>query len=43
MEEARKLQDTLKENFPKAIISIDEIGPVIGSHLGPKTIGICFF
>lgn len=42
-EEAKKLQITLKEKFPKAMITIDELGPVIGAHLGPKTIGICFY
>ena len=43
IEDAEKLQHSLKEKFPNATISIDELGPVIGSHLGPKTIGICFY
>lgn len=43
IEEARKLQDVLIQKFPKAIISIDELGPVVGSHLGPKTLGLCFY
>lgn len=42
-EEAEKLQTTLKEKFPDAIITVDELGPVIGAHLGPKSIGICFY
>ncbi len=42
-EDANKLKDKLEEKFPNAIISIDELGPVIGAHLGPKGIGICFY
>lgn len=41
--EALNLKKILMEKFPKAKISIDEIGPIVGSHLGPKTIGICFY
>lgn len=40
---AEKMDSTLKEKFPHATITIDELGPVIGSHLGPKGIGICFY
>lgn len=43
IEDAEKLKASLKEKFPNATISIDELGPVVGSHLGPKTIGICFY
>jgi len=42
-EDAEKIKDLLKEKFPDAIIIIDELGPVIGSHLGPKGIGVCFY
>ncbi|WP_313756626.1 DegV family protein [Tissierella sp.] len=42
-EDAEKVKDLLKEKFPNAIIIIDELGPVIGSHLGPKGIGVCFY
>jgi len=41
--EALKLKESLEEKFPDAKISIDEIGPVIGCHIGPKAIGICFY
>src|SRR5699024_7568201 len=41
--EALNLQKSLAKRFPKAEISIDEIGPIVGAHLGPKTIGICFY
>jgi DegV family protein with EDD domain len=42
-EEALKMMKGLKDRFPKAVISIDEVGPVIGCHLGPKGMGICFY
>lgn len=42
-EEAIKIKNNLQEKFPNALISVDELGPVIGSHLGPKAIGICFY
>ena len=40
--EAEKLADTLKQSYPGASVTIDELGPVIGAHLGPKTLGICY-
>ncbi|MFA5576426.1 MAG: DegV family protein [Tissierellaceae bacterium] len=40
---AEKMNTMLGEKFPHAEITIDELGPVIGSHLGPKGIGICFY
>lgn len=43
VDEAERLKNTLKEKFPEAIITIDELGPVVGAHLGPRTIGICFY
>lgn len=41
-DEALKLKENLASEYPKADISIDELGPVIGSHLGTKGIGVCF-
>lgn len=41
--EALKLKEDLQDRFPKANISIDVLGPVIGCHLGPKAMGICFY
>lgn len=41
-EEASKIKKSLESKFPKAIVTIDELGPVVGCHLGPATIGICF-
>lgn len=43
LSEAKKLQDILAKKFPDIDIAIDELGPVVGSHLGPKTLGICFY
>lgn len=43
LEEAESVANTLKEKYPKAKVTIDELGPVIGSHLGPKTLGLCLY
>lgn len=42
-ENADKMKGALQKKFPQITISIDELGPVIGAHLGPKGIGICFY
>ncbi|MGF7059121.1 DegV family protein [Brassicibacter mesophilus] len=39
--EANKLKELLEERFKDAVVTVDEIGPVIGSHIGPNAIGIC--
>ncbi|KNF10003.1 EDD domain protein, DegV family [Gottschalkia purinilytica] len=41
IDEALELKSILETKFSNARITIDEIGPVIGAHLGPKAIGIC--
>lgn len=41
IEGAEKMKIILQEKFPNVDIEIDELGPVIGTHLGPKGIGIC--
>ncbi len=43
IEEAVSLKAILKERYPNATITIDDLGPVVGSHLGEKTIGVCFY
>lgn len=43
IDSAVKFKSMLEERFPKALVTIDELGPVIGAHLGPKGIGICFY
>lgn len=40
-DEARQVQQRLQAKFPHIKVDIDEIGPVIGSHLGPRGLGIC--
>jgi len=40
-DEAKLVQQKLQEKFPHIKVEVDEIGPVIGSHLGPRGIGIC--
>lgn len=42
IQEAEKLSETLRQTYPGVTVEIDELGPVIGAHLGPKTLGICF-
>ncbi|HHV26878.1 MAG TPA: DegV family protein [Tissierellia bacterium] len=41
-DEAVSLKEKLIEEFPKALITIDELGPIVGAHLGPETIGVCY-
>ncbi|HLR20475.1 MAG TPA: hypothetical protein VK087_00580 [Tissierellaceae bacterium] len=33
----------MKNKFPRAKISIYNLGPVIGAHLGPRALGVCFY
>ena len=40
-EEAKKVSDLLQAKFVQAQVRVEDIGPVIGSHLGPGAIGIC--
>jgi len=40
-EDAEQLRRKLQEKFPHIEIGIDEIGPVIGAHLGPGGVGVC--
>ncbi len=42
LEEAKKYEKLIQQRFPDAKTEICEVGPVIGSHLGPETIGICY-
>lgn len=42
MEEALEMKEILKSKYPMVDITIDVLGPVIGAHLGPKAIGICY-
>ncbi len=40
-ESVLKLRDEIEEKFPDAEVTMDEVGPVIGGHLGPGSFGIC--
>jgi DegV family protein with EDD domain len=40
--EAEFFAKQIKENFPEVEIEIQMIGPVIGSHCGPGTVGLIF-
>ncbi len=39
---ARDFVDSIKADLPTADVVLQPIGPVIGSHCGPGTVGICF-
>lgn len=42
LEEAQRLRDTMLEKEPRLDIRIENIGPVIGAHVGPGTLACCF-
>ncbi|MCK9267778.1 MAG: DegV family protein [Alkaliphilus sp.] len=42
LEKAKEYEKLIQKRFPEAKTEICEVGPVIGSHLGPETIGICY-
>lgn len=41
-DEAEQLQKQVAEKFPDASVVLSELGPVIGSHLGPGALGILY-
>lgn len=43
IEEAEKMKEKLQEKFPNTTVTIEDLGPVVGSHLGPKTLGLCIY
>lgn len=44
-EDAQKVADLIEKKFQylKGNVEIDNIGPTIGSHTGPGTVGLCFW
>lgn len=42
IEDARLLADMLQEKHKIETLRIDFVGPVVGTHCGPGTIGLCF-
>jgi len=41
-EEAENLKKQVSERFPEARVVLSELGPVIGSHLGPGALGVLY-
>lgn len=42
LEDATRVGEMVKENFPKAKVTISYVGPVIGAHTGPGVIALCY-
>ena len=42
-EEAVRLQEQVRERFPYAELHLAELSPVIGTHVGPGTVGVAFY
>ncbi len=42
LDDANSLKESVKAKYPDLDVTIEDLGPVIGSHLGPGTIGICY-
>ncbi len=40
--DADKVVDLIASKFPRERILVSHIGPVIGSHAGPRSVGVCF-
>ena len=43
MEDARTLEQMVRENFQVSEVIIGDIGPVIGAHTGPGTVALFYF
>jgi len=41
-EDAKKLEQMIRERVKTKEIYISDIGPIIGSHVGPGTLGLFF-
>lgn len=42
LDEAETVSKQIQEKYPGVQVGIEQLGPVIGSHLGPKALGICY-
>ncbi|MGF7186712.1 DegV family protein with EDD domain [Desulfitispora alkaliphila] len=42
LEEAKELRNELNDLYPELEINLQDVGPVIGAHVGPGSIGISF-
>lgn len=43
LDEAEELKLELESKFPKSLITLDGLGPVVGAHLGTHALGFCFY
>jgi len=42
IEDANQIKELLEEKYSDVNIKLSEVGPVVGAHSGPGTIGVCF-
>ena len=42
-DEARQMADELRSELQPEVLLIGEIGPAIGSHVGPGVLGVCWY
>lgn len=42
LEDAERVREQILEVFPKAEVTINYVGPVIGAHTGPGVIALCY-
>ena len=42
-EDGRAVAETMKERFELAAVYQTRVSPVIGAHVGPGTVGVCFY
>jgi len=42
-EEATRLREQVRERFPYTELHLAELSPVIGTHVGPGTVGVAFY
>lgn len=40
--ESKEVKKELEKRFPNAKIELTGLGPVVGAHLGPKAMGVCY-
>ncbi len=42
LDEAEAVSMQIQKKYPGVQVGIEQLGPVIGSHLGTKALGICY-
>ena len=43
LEDVTAVKEMVEAEFPKAKVTISDVGPVIGAHTGPGVIALCYF